>query len=257
MGLARSWSVSLHGLEGSLVEVEADVSPGLPAFVLIGLPDTALSEARDRVRTAVVNSGEPWPPGRLTVSLSPAALHKRGSSFDLAMACALVAANGLLPVDALHGVVLLGELGLDGRIRSIRGVLPAVLAAARCGIRRLIVPAPNRAEAALVPGIAVVAAPSLPHVIAALRGQLTADELADAVEEAHYASPKAEVHGSDDPGQSPAADVRQSVDMSDVVGQHEARQAMEICAAGGHHLFLYGPPGVGKTTPVICSMLWL
>ena len=247
MGLARSWSVSLHGLEGSLVEVEADVSSGLPAFVLIGLPDTALIEARDRVRAAVVNSGEPWPPGRLTVSLSPASLHKRGSSFDLAMACAIIAANGLLPVDALHDVVLLGELGLDGRIRAVRGVLPAVLAAARCGMRRVVVPALNRAEAALVPGVDVVAAPSLPHLIAALRGQLAGDELADAVEEAHRASREADVQSSADRGRSDASDARQPADMSDVVGQHEARQAIEICAAGGHHLFLYGPPGVGKT----------
>src|SRR4249920_1358113 len=230
MGLARSWSVSLHGLEGSLVEVEADVSSGLPAFVLIGLPDTALIEARDRVRAAVVNSGEPWPPGRLTVSLSPASLHKRGSSFDLAMACAIIAANGLLPVDALHDVVLLGELGLDGRIRAVRGVLPAVLAAARSGMRRVVVPALNRAEAALVPDVDVVAAPSLPHLIAALRGQLAADELADAVEEAHRASREADVQSSADRGRSDASDARQRADMSDVVGQHEARQAVTTCS---------------------------
>src|SRR5215475_10042324 len=215
MGLARSRSVSLHGLEGSLVEVEADVSSGLPAFVLIGLPDTALTEARDRVRAAVLNSGEPWPPGRLTVSLSPASLHKRGSSFDLAMACALIAANGLLPVDALHDVVLLGELGLDGRIRAIRGMLPAVLAAARSGMRRVVVPALNRAEAGLVPGVDVVAAPSLPHVIAALRGQLTGEDLADAVEEARRASREAAVPNNTEPGGSTAPDARPPVDMSD------------------------------------------
>ncbi len=250
MGLARAWSVSLTGLDGSLVEVEADVSPGLPAFVLIGLPDTALSEARDRVRTALVNSGEPWPSGRLTVSLSPASLHKRGSSFDLAVAGALVGASGRLPVDELRNVVLIGELSLDGRVRAVRGVLPSVLIAARAGMRRVAVPVLNRAEAGLVPEVEVLGVPSLAHLLAALRGELSFPDLSALADQAERtAQEEAGQAGRDSEISEPRKEARRAdkLDMVDVVGQLEARRAVEIAAAGGHHLLLYGPPGAGKT----------
>ncbi len=170
MPLARTHTVALLGLEGHPVEVEADISSGLPRCAVIGLPDTALNEARDRLRAALINSGEKWPDGRVTIGLSPANLPKSGSAFDLAMAVAVLTAAGRLPGPALPGLLLFGELGLDGRVRPLPGVLPAVLAGSRAGFRRVVVPAENSAEAALVPDVEVHAAPSLTGVLEHLRG---------------------------------------------------------------------------------------
>lgn len=217
--------VGLVGVEGRLVEVEADLSPGLPAVVLTGLPDTALHEARDRVRAAVVNSGQSWPNRRITVNLLPAAMPKHGSAFDLAIACALLAGAGELPAAALEGVVVLGELGLDGTVRPIRGVLPMVAAAVRAGIRRVIVPLANAREATVVPGVAVRGVDSLHRLVAYVRGE---DRLPEATP-------------ADSPG--PAG----GPDLADVAGQELGRYALEVAAAGGHHLALTGPPGAGKT----------
>ena len=141
MGLARTWSVALHGVAGHLVEIESDVGGGLPGIHLVGLPDAALHEAKDRVKAAVVNSGWPWPNERIVLALSPAMLRKAGSGFDLALACAVLAADGILPQPALNGAVLLGELALDGRLRPVRGVLPCLLAARAAGVERVVVPA--------------------------------------------------------------------------------------------------------------------
>src|SRR3954469_24429603 len=170
MSYARVLCVGLVGVEGHLVEVEADLSPGLPAVVLTGLPDTALYEARDRVRAAVVNSGEQWPNRRITVNLLPAALPKHGSAFDLAIAAALLAGAGELPAGPLEGVVVLGELGLDGAIRPVRGVLPMVAAAVRAGVTPVIVPLGNAREATVVPGVTARAADRLRRLAASLRG---------------------------------------------------------------------------------------
>lgn len=232
MALARTWSVALRGIEGHLVEVEADLAPGLPGLALVGLPDASLSEARDRVRAAVVNSNEAWPARRITVGLSPASLPKKGSSFDLALAVAILAAAGSLPAAALDGLVLLGELGLDGRLRPVRGVLPAALAVVRAGRSVLVVPAANAAEARLVPDLEVRAVSSLAHALALLRGEAEVVPVSDAP--VGVEAPR--VDGSTEPP-----------DLADVAGQHEARRALEVCAAGGHHLFLHGPPGAGKT----------
>ncbi|WP_309148204.1 magnesium chelatase domain-containing protein, partial [Micromonospora endophytica] len=155
MSYARVLCVGLLGVTGHLVEVEADLAPGLPGVVISGLPDTALHEARDRVRAAVVNSGQRWPNRRITLNLLPATLPKFGSAFDLAIAVALLGGSGELPLAPLDGVVILGELGLDGTVRPVRGVLPMVAAAARAGVARVIVPADNTAEAAVVPGLRV------------------------------------------------------------------------------------------------------
>src|SRR5262249_2013397 len=156
---------ALVGLTGQLVVVEADVAAGLPNLVVSGLPDASVHESRDRVRAAIVNSGERWPLQRITVNLLPAHLANHGPGFDLAVAAAILAGAGVLPIAPLDGVALLGELGLDGTVRPIRGVLPAVLAAVRGGIQRVVVPLANATEAELVPGVTVKAADTLRRLI--------------------------------------------------------------------------------------------
>lgn len=226
MSYARVHSAGVTGATGTVVEVEADVADGLPHLVLSGLPDAALQEARDRVRAAIVNSGEQWPQRRITVNLRPATVRKQGSSFDLGIAVALLGATGTLPLAPIDGVVLIGELGLDGSVRAVRGVLPMVIAAARAGLRRTIVPNANASEAALVPGVQVRAAGSLGAVLRYIRDGMALEP----------ARPRA----------SPAT-LTTTVDLSDVVGQDHAKLALEVAAAGGHHLSLLGPPGAGKT----------
>lgn len=230
MSLGRTQCVALVGIDGHVVDVEADVANGLPAFTITGLPDTSLGEARDRVRAACANSGVGIPQQRLTVNLSPASLPKAGTGFDLAVAVAVLVAAEVVPERVARRVVHLGELGLDGRVRSVRGILPAVLAAARAGVRRVVVPAANAREAALVPGVDVHAAHTLRELVAFYRGEAPTTGTALATE-----APGAPV------------DAARILDLSDVIGQHEARLALEVAAAGGHHLFLVGPPGAGKT----------
>src|SRR6266536_1888080 len=225
MSYAKVLAVVLVGLAGHLVEVEADLAAGLPGLTLTGLPDAALSEARDRVRAALVNSGESWPNRRITVNLLPAALPKHGSALDLAIAVGILAGAGELPLAPLHGVVLLGELGLDGTVRPVRGVLPAVLAAVRAGLTRLVVPVANAREAALVPGVTVRATDSLRRLIDFVRGS----------------GPLLDIPAA------PDTDPRSGPDLADVVGQELGRRGLELAAAGGHHLSMVGPPGAGKT----------
>jgi magnesium chelatase family protein len=231
MTLARTFSVALVGVTGHLIEVEADIANGLPATILVGLPDTALREARDRIRAAIINSGESWPNSKITVGLSPAALPKRGSGFDLAIAIAVLAASEGLPVTAPAGKMFLAELGLDGRLRPVPGVLPAV-AAAEHGVDTVVVAAQNMAEAALVPGLAVIGASTLAEVVMWLRG-------------GPPPTPPDPKPAPDNPATALAK--ARNLDLADVLGQAEARMAAEICAAGGHHLSLLGPPGAGKT----------
>lgn len=226
MALARAYAVGLVGLDGHLVEVEADLARGLPGLTVIGLPDAALGEARDRVRAAVVNSGQAWPQRRITLALSPASLPKRGSGFDLALAAAILAAAGVVPADSLLGRVLVGELGLDGRVRPVRGVLPAVLTAARAGVDRVVVPLANLAEAQLLPGVEARGVASLSDLVRLLTG---------------------EDYDEDPPPLGPAAPEGPGPDLVDVAGQVTGRTAVEVAAAGGHHVLLLGPPGSGKT----------
>ena len=231
MTLARAWSVGLVGLDGHLVEVQADLADGVPGFTLIGLPDTALHEARDRVRAAIANSGEKWPASRrITIGLSPATLRKSGSTYDLAVAVAILAAAGVVPVESTDGTVVLGELSLDGRVRPVRGVLPAVLTAVRSGVRRVLVPTMNAAEAALVPDVEVVGVPHLAAALRWLRGDPPRDD--ELVVDPIPVAPTEDAAGPD---------------LRDVRGQAMGKRALEVAAAGGHHVLLLGPPGAGKT----------
>jgi magnesium chelatase family protein len=270
MGLARSYAMALVGVQGHPVEIEADIENGMVALLLVGLPDTALREARDRIRSAIVNSGESWPTRRITVGLSPASLPKRGSGFDLGIAMAILAASGTLPAASLDGLVLIGELGLDGRIRPVPGVLPAAAAAAAAGFGAIGVAEENAAEAGLVPELRVIAASRLAAFTAWIRnGSSPADPVVQVLEPGRdlgsVFSAVQEGRGRADGQRAGSAVVRRSAgqavvtpevaaadqaparDLADLVGQPVARRAAEICAAGGHHLMLLGPPGVGKT----------
>jgi magnesium chelatase family protein len=226
MGLARAWSVALYGVDGVVVEIEADVGAGTVKTQLLGLPDAALHESKDRVKAAIRNSAHAWPTQRVTLGLSPAALPKGGAGYDLALASVVLAAAQAVPPERLAHTVLLGELALDGRLRGVRGTLPALLAARRVGLREAVVPVESLAEASLVEGLRIHGANTLTEVVAWLRGD----------DNALQRAPKPE---------SPTRPI--TADLADVVGQPEARWALEVAAAGAHHLLLSGPPGTGKT----------
>ena len=240
MSLARAHGVVITGVEAHVVEVEAHLSAGLPGMSIVGLADTAVGEARDRVRAAVLNSGARWPQTRITVGLSPASLHKRGSSLDLAIASAILAADGQVPAERLGDAILFAELGLDGRLRPVRGAVVAAVAAARAGRERIVVADGNASEAGVVPGVHAVGMATLRQWGRQLAG-LPEEELPAAVEGAAPAG---------DPASPAGAGVEQpdaSGDLSDVRGQPEAVAALEVAAVGGHHVSMVGRPGVGKT----------
>jgi magnesium chelatase family protein len=230
VALGRTRAVSLLGLRGAIVEIEADIASGLPKFIMIGLPDAALKQAEHRVHAAAMNSGCALPTQKYTVNLSPAVLPKFGSGFDLGIAIACLAAAGVVRAESIENIVHLGELGLDGRLRPIVGILPAVLALVRAGYESVMVPTGNVDEASLVPGVTVVGVASLRDA-AIWHGAALEPE---PVEPVYLASVQAE---------APA----ESIDLVDVVGNQDAVEAMLAAAAGGHHVFLLGPPGAGKT----------
>lgn len=227
--LSLAFSAAMLGIEGYVVRVEADSAPGTPGLRIVGLPDRALSEAADRVRSAIFNSGFLYPGGKLIVNLAPADVRKAGPAFDLAIGLALIAMDEQIDRLALQQYIALGELALGGRLQPVNGILPMVLGARRAGFTKLIVPESNAAEAALVDGIELYAVDSLQSAIAVVGGNGArwrsrtsppALELADAL-----------VHG----------------DLCEVRGQTPAKRALEIAAAGGHNVLLVGPPGCGKT----------
>ncbi len=232
MGVGRSYCVALVGLNGYIVEVEADIGQTLPNFVILGLPDAALNEAKERIRSAAQNSGIPLSRRKITANLIPASLPKRGSGFDLAITMSvLCAAND---IRSIGGTVFIAELGLDGRLRPVRGILPAVMAAVQAGYPDVVVAESNAAEASLVPG-------------AKVRGYKTLARLAFDF----GADPKQLALDYDPPSEDAPDDEGATAcivpDLCDVSGQGEARRALEVAAAGGHHMLLTGPPGAGKT----------
>ena len=241
MGLARTLAVTLTGLAGHIVEVEAHAAQGLPGFTLVGLPDAAVRESRERVRAALSTCGVTWGEQRLTVNLSPADLRKTGTGLDLALALAVLGARGRLGRSAaglLGRTVYIGELGLDGSVHSVRGVLPSVQAAVAAGIEEIVVAQEAAAEAELVPGARVTAVRHVGQLVERYGGRLSA-AVAAALEQVTEAA-------TDDAPTTPPRDA-ELPDLADVVGQSEARQALEVAAAGGHHLIMVGPPGTGKT----------
>ena len=229
---AKVLSGTPFGVEAVLVEVQCDVSPGIPGLSIVGLPDKEVSEARERIRSALKNSGLPFPELRVTVNLAPADLRKEGVGLDLALAVALLGATGEIPPERLEGYVFLGELSLDGGIRGVRGVLPVALAAAEAGIERMLVAADSAPEAALVEGLSVYPIPDLRTAHAFLTGAHRVDPLPHRVPE--------------------ASGPRTWLDLSLVKGQLHARRALEIAAAGGHNLIMVGPPGTGKSLLARC-----
>lgn len=223
--LAKTESVALIGTEGRLVDVEVHVATGLPAFRLVGLPAKSVTEAGQRVRSGLISSGERWPPARITANLAPSALRKEGAQFDLAIALGVVAADKRLDPEALADWVIVGEVGLDGGVRAIRGALAAAFASKKFGRRGVVCPASNAAEAAIVEGVEIVGVTSVSEAISFFKGRW---------------QPEA-VHPE------PPQPIGFDTCLSEVRGHPAAKRALEIAAAGSHNLLLMGPPGSGKT----------
>jgi magnesium chelatase family protein len=237
MALATAHTVALQGALGHLIDVQADVSPGSPGTTLVGRPDASLNEARDRCRMAVSNSGALWPATRrVTILLAPSDLVKRGTHFDLAIALAVLAACGEVGQRTLDDTLVVGELTLTGGLRSVPGVLPMVMAASRRGFQRVIVPEPQAREAAMVPGMTVLGMRSLAQVRAELRGEVVPE-----------APPVAPMSGSRLIEWRGSRRLTEH-DLSDLKGVPDVKYALEVAAAGGHHLMLSGPKGSGKTS---------
>jgi magnesium chelatase family protein len=226
--LATVLSSSVLGVDAYKVEVEVDISRGLPTFSTVGLPEGAVRESKERVKAALKNSGYHFPPDRITVNLAPADVKKEGSGFDLPMAIGILAATGLIPPPILTGHIIIGELSLDGSIRAIKGALSMAIMAKDIGLKGIYLPSENAMEAAVVKGIEVQPVSTLPQLVQVLTGT------------EHVSSMRLANDFLDD---QPTYDV----DFSDVCGQENVKRAVEIAAAGGHNLLMIGPPGAGKT----------
>ena len=237
--VGQATGIALSGISGIPVTVECDISRGLPGMSIVGLGDTAVVQARDRVRSAMINSGLEWPRSRVVMSLSPASVPKSGSGFDLPMVLAILSAQSKVPAETCEDVVVIGELGLDGTVRPVDGVLPMLLAARERGCRRAAVPQAVVTEARRVSGLDIAGLSHLRELVSWVRGEL---EFSDS---GHPGTDRTSCHRHSSRA-VPDSDTGAG-DLADVLGQDEARRGVEVAAAGGHHLWLTGPPGSGKS----------